>query len=275
MSSSEYVVHQILPYLYHIEEKTNIHVFMSLVIGKEKALLFDCGYGSGDLKKQVEELTDLPYELVLSHFHPDHSFGAWQFPYAWIHEKDLRLCQDNYQPEELGKAWESEPRLQNAVSCGEYLGHKCCPLKPMRGGKVFDLGEITAEIVEMPGHTPGSVGLLLREKRVCLFGDAANPTVYLFFDYSSPLKDYISMLERTKLLPFDSFLISHRETVFPKAKLDDFIRCASEAVPQKSAVDPATERFCMKTPVYRYEIGPAGQKNHPDFASVLYTKDKL
>lgn len=272
---SKYVVHQILPYLYHIEEKTNIHVFMSLIIGKEKALLFDCGYGSGDLKKQIESLTDLPYELVLSHFHPDHSYGAWQFPYAWIHKRDLRLCQDNFQPDELKKTWEAEPALQEAVALKEYQKRKCCPLKEMQGGKLFDLGGITAEIIEMPGHTPGSAGLLLREKRLCLFGDAANPTFYLFFDYSSSIRDYISMLENIQRLPFDSFIIGHRKTIFPKEKLGDFIRCAREADPLKSVVDPATERFHMKTPVYRYEIGLAGQRTHPDFSCILYTEDKL
>ena len=37
-----------------------IGVLVTLVIGNEKALLFDTAYGIGDLKKEVEQITKLP-----------------------------------------------------------------------------------------------------------------------------------------------------------------------------------------------------------------------
>lgn len=44
----------------------------SLVIGTEKALLFDTMTGLGDLLGAVRELTDLPLSVVNSHGHFDH-----------------------------------------------------------------------------------------------------------------------------------------------------------------------------------------------------------
>ncbi len=45
----------------------------TLVLGREKALLFDTMTGLGDLKGYVERLTDLPLTVVNSHGHFDHN----------------------------------------------------------------------------------------------------------------------------------------------------------------------------------------------------------
>jgi glyoxylase-like metal-dependent hydrolase (beta-lactamase superfamily II) len=44
---------------------------MYLVIGSEKAVVIDGGNGIGDLAELVEELTDKPYFLLLTHTHND------------------------------------------------------------------------------------------------------------------------------------------------------------------------------------------------------------
>ena len=50
-----------------------------LVLGSEKAALVDTGTGIGDIRRAVEELTDLPVVVVLTHEHYDHVAGAWRF----------------------------------------------------------------------------------------------------------------------------------------------------------------------------------------------------
>ena len=59
-------------------------VFIDLFIGKEKALLWDTGYGIVPVREVMEELTSQPLIVVNSHGHIDHAAGNYQFdgPYT-------------------------------------------------------------------------------------------------------------------------------------------------------------------------------------------------
>ncbi len=46
-----------------------------LLIGKTYALLIDTGLGIGNIKKEVDLLTDLPVKVVTTHVHWDHIGG--------------------------------------------------------------------------------------------------------------------------------------------------------------------------------------------------------
>src|SRR5205807_9970929 len=50
-----------------------------LIVGEQRALLFDTGMGISDVKKVVEELTKLPVIVLNSHTHDDHVGGNWEF----------------------------------------------------------------------------------------------------------------------------------------------------------------------------------------------------
>ena len=57
-----YVVNQLKPNLYHIAD--HLGVFVTLIVGEEKALLFDTGYGIGHLDKTISQITALPLIVV-------------------------------------------------------------------------------------------------------------------------------------------------------------------------------------------------------------------
>ena len=66
------------------------YVCAYLIEGDDKAILLDTGFGYGDLKAFVDTLTTLPYEVILTHGHPDHAGGRlcngsqpgwWRFQY--------------------------------------------------------------------------------------------------------------------------------------------------------------------------------------------------
>ena len=48
----------------------------NLVLGKEKALLFDVGCGADSIAGAVKEITDLPLLVIASHGHFDHIGGS-------------------------------------------------------------------------------------------------------------------------------------------------------------------------------------------------------
>ncbi len=54
-------------------------VISYLVLGQDRGVLIDAGNGIGNLKQLVDELTDLPVSVVLTHAHIDHVGSAHLF----------------------------------------------------------------------------------------------------------------------------------------------------------------------------------------------------
>jgi len=54
------------------------------------------------------------------------------------------------------------------------------------------------EIVELPGHTPGSIGLYYREEKVLFVGDAINGALVLSLPEATKLATYVQTLEKAK-----------------------------------------------------------------------------
>lgn len=61
--------------------------WMYLTIGPEKAMLIDTGFGLGDTKALVDQLTgNMPLIVVNTHDHYDHAYGNCRFDKVYCHE---------------------------------------------------------------------------------------------------------------------------------------------------------------------------------------------
>lgn len=192
----------------------------TLVVGESKALLFDTMLGVGDLKGFISQLTNLPMIVVNSHGHFDHMGNNCQFEEVYLSKKDwhiLPIMIDNIPEAERTNKLELN-NLRNSLENTEYL-------RDVEPGMEFDLGGITARVVALPGHTGGSIGLLLVERRILLAGDAATPQMCLFMDGRQPLEVYQDTLSYMMTLEFDYFVLGHFQRLFPKYLLDNFMEC--------------------------------------------------
>lgn len=54
-------------------------VISYLIVGKDRALLFDTGLGIGDIKQEIIKITNKPIIVLNSHFHYDHIGGNNKF----------------------------------------------------------------------------------------------------------------------------------------------------------------------------------------------------
>ena len=57
-------------------------------------------------------------------------------------------------------------------------------------GDLFELGGLTLKIIACPGHTYGSVMVLIKELRVIISGDCCNPYVWLHLNESTSVAEY-------------------------------------------------------------------------------------
>ncbi len=184
---------EVLPGVWHIEESYRDHC--TLVCGADRAVLWDTGQGAGDLRGFVAERTAAPLTVCLSHGHDDHTGGRAAFARPLIHPADrwMLAAQDARRG---GAAQEVDDLLP---------------------GQRWDLGggrHVT--VVDLAGHTRGSVGLLLEEDRLLLAGDALGPTLLMLGAECAPLDALRQTLERTLALPCDRFLASHSPRPLPK-----------------------------------------------------------
>ena len=109
-----------------------------------------------------------------------------------------------------------------------------CNLKPLSTGTIFDLGGTHVEVIDMAGHTGGSIGILIKEKRILIDSDSANSHCWVFMPQSLGIGEYIAMLERVIQLEFDEFYVAHQDYAHTKTDMRKFIQVAKNASIEKS-----------------------------------------
>lgn len=134
-----------------------------LIVGDDRALLFDAGVGHFDIRPIVAALTDLPITFMPSHFHYDHTGqGDW----ARMAVVDLPHVRARADGNRLQPTW------------GEYLGTaEAIPLPTwnvsewVKPNSTIDLGGRQLVLLYTPGHTNNSVSLWDTERELMFTGD--------------------------------------------------------------------------------------------------------
>ena len=172
-------------------------VSMFLLVGTEKALLIDSGYGLLDLPAWIRKITDKPVILVNTHGHLDHANGSWQFENAYLRSEDMDVYQKHASPDFLlghfgGKA--DPQRLHTMIATSP------AKLMPLDDIQVFDLGERSVSVIHMPGHTKGSVCVIDEANQAAFTGDNLCRSIWLSLPESISVAEYKIVLEQMLLI---------------------------------------------------------------------------
>ena len=210
-TSDWFAVQQLREGLFLVAEP--MHVNNYLVVGSQRAVLFDTGMGISDIRAVVEHLTDLPVLVVNSHYHFDHVGGNDQFTDIAIHEAGVeRLRQGppaHWLPSYLDvveetlaeynvfrsidEAWfqvlapEMQMRaLPAAFDRATWQTLPSVPTQLLHDGDELDLGDRVLRVLHTPGHTQDSICLLDDDARILLTGDTiVTGPMYAQYDDSS------------------------------------------------------------------------------------------
>jgi len=163
--------------------------FSYLIVGSQRALLFDTGPGIRDISKVVKTLTPLPILALPSHLHFDHIGNLRRFddvalpdlPALRAQMRDGRFSLGFYQYLGFVEGFE---RPTFAVT------------RWIAPGSQIDLGGHALELISAPGHTPESVVLLDRRDNRLFAGDFIYPSEIYAFLPGANLADYAASARR-------------------------------------------------------------------------------
>lgn len=202
-----------------------------LAVGDEKAALLDTGDGIGDLKSAVNQITDKPLTVILTHGHLDHIGGLQEFKDAdvWLNPNDFVITADNARPENrLRYAQEvhSGLTMDDVVPAydGVYL--------PLQDNQIFDLGGLHIQMISVPGHTQGMMCPLLIEERTIIFGDACGVAVMLMDEHSSTISEYLKSLKHLQSYEeqYDTVYRNHGTFTNQKDLLENVMECCQNVL---------------------------------------------
>ncbi len=169
---------------------------MYLIEGQNRAVLVDTCLGIGHLRDFVQNLTTEPLTVLLTHGHVDHAMGAPEFDDVYMNHADT-LIYEEMSPIEERKGYLKAILGGNTPDFSDQDFIKPSPMNfhDLQDGDSFDLGGIHLDIYGLPGHTRGSVIILIREEGILILGDACNTATFLFDKNSLPVETYKKNLQ--------------------------------------------------------------------------------
>jgi glyoxylase-like metal-dependent hydrolase (beta-lactamase superfamily II) len=171
-----------------------------LILGDQRALLFDSSSGTRDVSPVVASLTRLPVTVMVSHLHFDHLGGIAPFHHiAMIDLPETRAdaSGEMFTPGRYEFGGIADKRVRPTFRVSEWI-------KP---GAFIDLGGRRLQVLSTPGHTPSSISLYDPAGRRLFTGDYIYPTTIYAFGPGASRSAYHATAQRLlATIPADTIL---------------------------------------------------------------------
>lgn len=203
-----------------------------LIDDGKTAVLYDTGFGFTGFKvaeniKEILGERKLDY-IFLTHSHYDHALGS---AYILRYYPDAKVVAGRYAAEifrrDGAKRVMRELDAKFAAKCGaadyEFLGDELRVDIPVDDGDVIMAGDMSFEVIDLPGHTRCSVGYYCREEGLLLStetlgvydgGTIIAPSYLVSYKMALESIERVSKLEIKKLLAPHYGILSEKQTRF-------------------------------------------------------------
>ena len=184
--------------------------------GSERDMIVDTGLGMASLHDATRDLIDKPVDAVATHTHFDHVGSHHEFESRIVHAAEADLMRNP--PEatlrgDLLREWLGEDcgydipdELIHKLPCREYdcagYGIKAAdPTRIVEEGDVIDLGNRQFQVMHLPGHSPGGIGLWEAATGILFSGDTVYDGVLLDQGDDADIDSYLDSMRRLRELP--------------------------------------------------------------------------
>lgn len=253
--SSWFEIYQINRDTYAIfEPNHDEEVFSYLVLGEIKAALIDTGMGIGNMRDEVEQITNLPIVVVNTHTHFDHTGDNFRF-------REISCFDNDYERNNLIQGHSNDfcrgfmhpgsyRHLPNDFNPETYAIKPSQLTHPLKHLDRIDLGNRTLIIHHTPGHSPGSICIQDLKLKILFTGDTYYyGTIFVDLPGSNPDDFYESSKYLVSLLDDIDFLCpSHNEAYASK----EVIKAIADACHQISS-EQATFRIKNGARLYSFK----------------------
>jgi len=207
------------------------------VRGRDRDLMIDTGMGIASLRDAARHLLDKPVTAVATHTHTDHVGSHHEFEHTLVHEleaDELRSPRDRgtllasvmgaAEIAKLAKAgYPFDGDLITALPSADYdmAGYqtKDAPVTEIVAeGDAVDIGNRHFEVLHLPGHSPGSIGLWEATSGILFSGDAIYDGPLLDELPGSDIPIYVATMKRLLELPVTVVHAGH-DPSFGRARL--------------------------------------------------------
>lgn len=189
------------------------------VRGRDRDLLIDTGLGMASLKAAARHLFEKKLTAVATHAHYDHVGGFHEFEDRTIHRAEAGKAaagnaaslygtsrEDALLESIRAAGYDVPPELFTALPDDTYdaRAYRVLPAPATRiveEGDVIDIGDRHFEVLHLPGHSPGSIGLWEVKTGILFSGDAIYDGPLLDELPGSDIPIYIATMKRLRELP--------------------------------------------------------------------------
>lgn len=206
---------------------TQGHVRSFLFLGENSDILVDTCFG-GEILDAVKSLSNKPLKVIFTHCDRDHIGGESLFEEKYIHPSEYSACEE-----------------KNGMGIDAL---------PLWEGDIIDNGNFKFEVIHIPGHTPGSVALLERDKRFLIGGDTIQEGTIYMFGQGRSLKAYKASVEKLIKIKdsFDIVYSAHNELKIKPETLYDLKDFADDLIKGNyPEAEDAPNRMPNEVKIYR------------------------
>lgn len=195
--------------------------------GRQRDLLVDSGLGIMSLRQAAEDLFDRPLLAVATHSHYDHMGSFAEFDQRAAHPAEADVLAAGTPGAPLRRA-DFPADLLAAIEVGYPLDELLVTALPYDGfdlahfdqapaaptwlvedGTIIDLGDRAFEVIHLPGHSPGSIGLWEAATGTLFSGDALYDGPLLDEVPGADIDAYVRTMRRLRQLPVEVVHAGH------------------------------------------------------------------